>query len=348
MPRKSWVDKATETNDWSEAVAKAKTQLRKSGAKIFASRVPKDGPEKIFQGIEPDTPEPADAGDDAVQEHVDDGFIEDADELPTDDQEKQLAPVQTSPAVRFAKAYQDYRDRGGNRSLEDRALAYFGPMDIELIDRAAIIAAARKLYPNRSQADRAELVYDPVEEVIACPRLREPKKKRESVETRASDGISPELAERIATFNAKLAKSTKEAMDYLYVLFPGSAPTDEEIREYWARFDRRDYSGDRWASISKPPGPPPDPVPAEPLKIRWSSAADRWRYKHRGLFGHWLPYGCEKRQPSGRPKKPNKLTNAEKQKAYRDRKRAEKEAKKDHDNRARDHGDSGQGAGSVD
>jgi hypothetical protein len=138
MPKKSWVDKAVESGDWAEAENKAKKALRKSGAKILAQRATRDAPETIrrFGGLEPDAPEPADTSDDPVQEYVEDVPDEDVDILPSDDQEAALTPADRRPVVALAKVYADYRERGGNRVLEQRVLAYLGSTNIEDIDRA--------------------------------------------------------------------------------------------------------------------------------------------------------------------------------------------------------------------
>jgi hypothetical protein len=59
-----------------------------------------------------------------------------------------------------------YRARGGNRVLEDKVFDHFASTDVEQITRETVINAARKLYPKHSQALRAELVTDPMDEIL--------------------------------------------------------------------------------------------------------------------------------------------------------------------------------------
>ena len=51
-------------------------------------------------------------------------------------------------------------------------LAELGEVPIEEFDRATIIAVARRLYPRSSQVERAELLIDPMEEILGLARSR--------------------------------------------------------------------------------------------------------------------------------------------------------------------------------
>src|SRR5262249_48557053 len=115
MSKKSWVDKAVETGNWSEAESNARAELRKEGAKICAARQPlRERPIRRLAGLEPDAPEPADTSDDAVQEYVEDVPDDDVDVLPSDEEEAAQVPVERKPVVTLARAYAAYRARGGN------------------------------------------------------------------------------------------------------------------------------------------------------------------------------------------------------------------------------------------
>jgi hypothetical protein len=111
MVKKGWVDKAAEDGNWGAAKARAADALRKSGTRIRRTRKFKDESEAFgrFGGLEPDTPEPADASEDAVQEYKDNisAGDEDCDVLPSDQEEKALAtsgpdgkPVEMMPRQR--------------------------------------------------------------------------------------------------------------------------------------------------------------------------------------------------------------------------------------------------------
>jgi hypothetical protein len=225
-----------ESGDWSEALAKAKNQMRHSRADILKPRTHAARLEVCrFDGLEtaPEE-EPVDASEDAVQEHVDDDHADEeetgADILPPDD----VVADEPEPVVTLATAYESYRDAGGNRVVADRVLTHLGGWDVEAIDRAVIIKTARELYPKASQAERAELVHDPLEEILGGI-LRAP-----PVAPPAPPG------------------PVRTEPDWWGL---GHRRSEEEERQYWydvaAASDT--YGQDTWASISKPVGPPPDP-----------------------------------------------------------------------------------------
>ena len=134
MGRKGWVDRAVATGDWAQAESKARSHLRKSNI------------ETLYLNRYPGRP---DKGEKAL-----DGKREKAEKR----------------AITLAKAYKKYQKRGGNRSLPDRILAKFGQTRIDSLDRATLREATRKLYPKLSEAERAELVYDPIDEIVGLDR----------------------------------------------------------------------------------------------------------------------------------------------------------------------------------
>src|SRR5262245_52026925 len=107
MAKRTWVDRAAESGDWTSAENKAASELRKSGARLKQARAARAEPEVIgrFESLTPDAPEPANMSEDDVQfqEYRDDGPApeDEPDILPDDAQEKALAPPpEPSPLVR--------------------------------------------------------------------------------------------------------------------------------------------------------------------------------------------------------------------------------------------------------
>jgi hypothetical protein len=152
--------------------------------------------------------------------------------------------------------------------------------------------------------------------------------------------IDLEAARDRAEEQEELARFYDEGRRYIEPLL-ARGRRQEADEGFWARLDRGDYR-DTWAEASKPPGPPPDPPPQKPGGMKRASSADLWRYDHRGFlsrlirrdgtrlnFGYPPHVGKNRTNPyygyspprMGRPPKPDKLTAAQKQKAYRARKR---------------------------
>src|SRR5262245_54926309 len=142
MGRKSWVDRAVATGDWSEGEKKARKHLRESNIKTLLAR-----------------------GGRVENEEAVDNYFRDAfsarphDECPP----PKVAEV---VVITLARAYETYQARGGNRALPEHVLKELGETPVEHLDRAIVEEAARKLYPGLSDAERAELVYDPIDEII--------------------------------------------------------------------------------------------------------------------------------------------------------------------------------------
>jgi hypothetical protein len=348
LSKKSWVDRAAESGDWDEHEARAKAALGKSNKKILAARVPRDRLEKIFRGLEPDTPEQVDASDDPVQEHVDDHYVEDADPLPSDAEEKAIAPVGRHLVVTVADAYRDYLERGGNRQLPKRVLAEIGSVPVDQLDRPAIVEVGWKLYPKCLKSERVELVYEPLEEIVGFG-WNEIVRQGPSLQWDECRYWN----ERKAVLDAEMEAYLKRWEDGLEKARNDPNAAERE-RRFWVErdmFDRPDWAG------GKPSGPPPDPKPVESYPIRGSSTSQRLRYKLRGQLSA-LPHGLEfgsppiptavetypvtflgyggqvtgrvaaepyygwEKAPVGRPREHR--NDAEKMRAYRKRKRARK------------------------
>ena len=239
MPRKSWVEKAAETGDWSGALAKAKQRLRTSGAKIVARRAQKE--RSISRAGENETPEvdSLDTRPDRVEELIEDEFSEDADPLPSDEEEKVLAQADKRPAVTLAELYRGYLERGGNRRLTKRVLDHLGSVSIDQIDRSAIIDAGLKLYPRSSQAERTELVHDPLEEIVGSSAVVMP-----ATTVRRGWDECRYWLERKAELHAAQQRWNEELRR---IVERNTIPEDE----FWAQFrDWEEFYGPRWATIS--------------------------------------------------------------------------------------------------
>src|SRR5262245_55756590 len=140
MPKKDWVQRAVETGDWSAAEQKAGRDLRRVGAEIRARRECAK-PEAIrrFEGLEADAPEPVDSSEDAVHEFLEDAYDEDADTLPSDQQEAALAGDEGDERSFFGDVYTDYCARGGNQRLEGFVLRHLRRVSVEDIDIGFVI-----------------------------------------------------------------------------------------------------------------------------------------------------------------------------------------------------------------
>jgi hypothetical protein len=362
MAKKSWVDKAAKSGNWKDAENKARAALKRSGQAIRAQGAAIDRPETIrrFEGLEPDAPEPADPSDDPVQEFVENVPDEDVDVLPDDEQEKALTTTNTRPVVTLAQAYAEYREKGGNRALDQRALYYLGTTNIERIDRSFVVEAARRLYPTRSRSEHATLLYEPLDEILGG--LAPPKP--------GSDGWWAERKrKRDAEYEAQL-QIYYERQDRLWEMMLASLAGDEkrmaELEElgcqrpriipeedFWRDIDARDSERrNDWASATPySPGPPSDPPPPRYTgSLYVTGTPGQWsRYKNRSVLsklklndGTELSFGyapshrhaCVFEQTvyigylpgkTGRPRKPDKLSRAEIQKAYRDRHKGRKD-----------------------
>jgi hypothetical protein len=363
LPKKSWVEKAAESGDWKAPLAEAKKQLATSGAKILASRAPRDRLERCISRIgEDEAPEVQDASDDKVQEHVDDTYLEDADPLPSDQEEAALAPKEKqAPAVTLADAYQDYRERGGNRPLVKKVLEHLGSTPIDQLDRSAIIAASLQLYPKCLQSERHELVIDPLEEVVCSYK---PPPVRPEGGFRNNPGAWDEYqywtnrkVEREVEW-AKVVAAHEWYRKHLWPPLEGVAKQTWETEEQWqASLDPFGlHHRPRWARLDPWPERKPDlRIP----DIAWGTPKEQADHKLRGLlsatfhpyvredtltgneeggwyleFGHRPgkkpgrppedPYYGYIPQRRGRPRKAGKLSGAEKAKRHRDKKRAKK------------------------
>src|SRR5262245_28210090 len=263
MPKKSWIDKAAESCDWSDAEKQARRLLGKSGAQIRESRQTQDR-EKIIafgEGEEPNAMLGLDALD-RVEELVED---ENDDALPSDEEEGALTATDTQPVVTLSMAYDAYLARGGNRRLPGPALAHLGSRDVTQIDRATVIAAALKLYPKHSPQERAELLYDPLSEVLGG-NLKALAPAPVSNLVRRNPGPHKSWAEQRAEYERERAEyydrlekiwDMMEALavgDYALARklgWKGERISEEEQRRRWAEYDNRmGRHGGTWARVS--------------------------------------------------------------------------------------------------
>ena len=306
MAKKDWVDRAAESGDWTPAIDKSAAALRKSGTAITRARAPKDEPETVgrFEGLEPDAPEPADTSADAVQEYVEDA--------PQDDEEEDLT-------------LSDEAERAIVRAATSEA----EPVNVELTptqQRKAALAA-------KAEAERQRILAHQAERKLKQAAELERYRAEQERYIGAALSLMIEMEERA---DARVEKWLARRV-----------PISEE--EIWDRILHPWHGRDAWAGVSnfRRSGPPPDP----PFD-RWAmphpvaTNTEMWRYRHRGVlsalrrsddellrFGHppnpgMVPvqdpyYGYKPRAP-GRPPKADKLSNAAKQRAYRDRLRARK------------------------
>src|SRR5262245_6688384 len=134
------------------------------------------------------------------------------------------------------------------------------------------------------------------------PLVRSPRRVVEELARRAAQAEQRELERRFEAERQKYRALADEA----------GVPQYNWVEIDWQWQDNLD--GRLWARISKPPGPPRDPPPERDSGWSPPSRDALWKYEHRGFMTSF----AGARSP-GRPKKTNKLTRAEIQKAYRDR-----------------------------
>jgi len=367
MGRKGWVDRAVATGDWAQAESKARSHLRKSNI------------ETLYLNRYPGRP---DKGEKAL-----DGKREKAEKR----------------AITLAKAYKKYQKRGGNRSLPDRILAKFGQTRIDSLDRATLREATRKLYPKLSEAERAELVYDPIDEIVGLDRGA-PKSERPATPGRYDPYLywlsrKAEIEAETERFEAQMAAmepilrargALRAACDESFL--------DHCYRRGWVLTNNKGKVRDQYG-MNLPHGdnPPTEPIKLErgewpafaprpkraggvwrqldhytlfrhPLKLNVKTVADvdsdashRWRGREDGglikrgfevtgiegagkgaddktrIIPGEPPSGKERSKQyardgsylgwlskAGRPRKPDKLSDAEKQRRYRERRKWKK------------------------
>jgi hypothetical protein len=329
MGRKSEIDRAIEAGSWSELEKGARKALRKSRIRIlFSPRLgrPRDDDEERRELEERTRPSKFEetVAEPEPEEQPDEYEI--VGELPEEEETEPGIPT-------LAEAYEAYRARGGNRLLLERVLEELGETPIDEIDRKVIVEVSRKLYPGLAQSERAELVHDPIEEIVgyvpkASPSSARAKRKDKEKPGRydpyaywlGAKAESKARTERIwaeawalnSSHVGPLSPSDADAWRFKFDEHGnvrGRGPRDEapnrylpgSRRQWWSYQHRGFFSKHHGTDILS--GPPP------------SKRAKR-RYDKAGTYIGYEPGNV------GRPRSPNKLSNAEKQRRYRQRKKS--------------------------
>jgi hypothetical protein len=143
------------------------------------------------------------------------------------------------------------------------------------------------------------------------PLVRSPRRVVEELARRAAQAEQRELERLFEAERQKYRALADDDWEYNWIDI-------ESLHDQRLSYDNEWGPPDpRWARISKPPGPPRDPPPERDSGWSPPSRDALWKHKHRGFMTSF----AGARGP-GRPRKANKLTRAEIQKAYRDRQRA--------------------------
>jgi hypothetical protein len=333
MARRSWIDKAAETGDWSAAKKKAKGQIRKSNIRIlFSPRPgrPLDDDEERREIVERTRPAKFEetVAEPEPEEQPDEYEI--VGELPEEEETEPGIPT-------VAEAYEAYRARGGNRLLPERILEELGETLIDEIDRKVIVDVGRKLYPGLAQSERAELIHDPIEEVVGyMPKASPPTRaKRNKKKPGRYDPYAYWLGAK-AESEARTERIWAEAWALNSSHVGPLSPSDTDAWRF--KFDEHGNVRGRG---------PRDEAPNRYLP---GSRRQWWDYQHRGFLSKH--HGTKARlgpppksgkgkavfdkagtyighEPGkvGRPRSPNKLSNAEKQKRYREKMKSKRKSK---------------------
>src|SRR5262245_28686739 len=120
MGRKSWVDRAVATGDWSQGEKKARKHLRKSNRQILERQ-------RYY--------------DREREKGIDELLARAAGEKAERAVEERLASE--TIVITLARAYETYQARGGNRALPERVLKELGETPVGDIDRATVEEVAR-------------------------------------------------------------------------------------------------------------------------------------------------------------------------------------------------------------
>jgi hypothetical protein len=341
-PRRDWVTKAAEAGDWSEREGRARRGLARSGAEIRQSRSRKDAGEKIrtFEGPAWEKePEPTIPDDPELLPPDEVSPVDDeVDALPEDAEEAKLAARESNREATLREVYLSYREKGGHLELPDELFDHYGRVPVSEIDRSWAIDMACVLYRGHPVAYRGLLLNlsDILGLKIDCGvrgegawipwddmrRLEWSQRAHEELERdREWDNLTDEEIEEI------------EEAERQY---------EERCAEYMRQVEQREWEQrHNWAGITRP-HPEEDPSSYEPaLPIRYP--AWRWKnYDYRSTGIQYKPSIADKYKrdvyvpaerrglplkgrKTGRPANPNKLTNAEKQKRYRERVKLKKQ-----------------------
>ena len=194
-------------------------------------------------------------------------------------------PSEKVPATTLAEAVARYRERGGNRSVDPRALEHFGAVDVTTINRDVALEWSRKLYPKLTIAERMEHFVEPLAEILDLPPA-EPKTAAWWAERKLERDAAyePELVRVYEPPSYPLAEALIQANTerYLAARLVGAAPRDVSADNFAALYRG---PGD-WASVTPLkdliPGRPPDPGPREENYYVGGTASECWHWVHRG------------------------------------------------------------------
>jgi hypothetical protein len=272
---RGWIERAHKTGNWKPHEKKARRQLAKSGVQIRTSRKTKQ-PDRH----EPDREDLRDRsasaaapaeGDLRHEEYVEDSIEEHEDPLPSDEEESVVTGPAGASVVTLSLAYDAYQTHGGNRRIPDRALT-------ELVDRATIIATARRLYPHSSKNERAELLIDPMEEILGLARSRAPKPQLQVATKQRRLGPLPEYW---ILRKAELEAAQERFEAEWEALFAAAAARKPDPARWYRDSMLTDHKESDWTSV-KSVGPPPDPPPERDNGWRPVRTNELYRWAHRG------------------------------------------------------------------
>ena len=161
-------DKAIKTNNWDKAKAAANKDLTKANAKLLNDEKQRSRQQEQLdaRGLPREKPDYPIEVKVSAQEYLTEHLEEDLDELDQEDApDLGLGdPENQAPNETLRDVYSDYRNSGGNRSLEERVLKWFDPFEITEIDVKAKRRCAATFYPDLHSQDE-EVLY-PIAEVL--------------------------------------------------------------------------------------------------------------------------------------------------------------------------------------
>jgi len=196
-------------------------------------------------------------------------------------------PSEKVPVTTLAEAVARYRERGGNRSVDPRALEHFGSVDVTTINRDVALEWVRKLYPKLTIAERMEHFVEPLTEILDLPPAG----------PKTATWYAERKLERDAAYEPELLRVYEWLKPPSYPLAEALIWANTErwlarrppidLKEYPSR-DQVDHLmdglGGDWATVLplKAPDPPPDPGPREDNHYVLGAASECWHWAHRG------------------------------------------------------------------
>jgi hypothetical protein len=197
-------------------------------------------------------------------------------------------PSEKVPATTLAEAIARYRERGGNRSVDPRALEHFGAVDVTTIDRDVLLEWGRKLFPKLTIAERMEHFVEPLAEILNLPPAEpgsaawyaETRVQREAAHERKLDQFleSCPYDARMRAVEETIWAATEAYLDRRLQNIDMSVYTSRDEVNHLM-----DGLGD-WATVLplKTPGPPPDKSPYTDNSYVAGTSQQCWRWHHRG------------------------------------------------------------------